>query len=215
MKFGKIILILALILIVVVPISIYIIHFNDSSLSNNSADWGNFGSYINGVIAPLIAILGIIITYVLSDNNKRTNETIIKRKEMEQRPLLYISYVDYLEKIRINISNKGLGPAYIISFNIVNIKNKDQYDSFYDVTENIDIDVFDYYTGSQVGVIMGPNEKKKLFEYTLDDNDKSYEKTEKIRHLFSSLRIEIKYKDIYEEREYNYERSLEWFGRNL
>lgn len=205
-------------IILTTPYIIYICHFYESDLSYKTSDWGNFGSYINGIIAPIIAFLGIIITYTLSQNNKKTNLTLLKRKEMEQRPLLYVSYDDYENYIEIKISNKGIGPAVIQEYIVKNTRTGVKYDSFYNILKEINLQSFTYYTGDMSKLIMSPNEEKYLF---IQDRRKENESEEDlvielIRNKICDLKIIIKYQGIYEKGEnYTFERSLKWFGRNL
>lgn len=77
--FKKIIIVF--IIILVIPITTFIINFKKHSVSNLISDWGAFGDYFGGILNTIISFLSLIIlgllTYYISkqsnDENKKVN----------------------------------------------------------------------------------------------------------------------------------------------
>ena len=70
-------------------------------LSNSSADWGNFGSYINGTVVPILTVINLWLFYKLTvsiENN--TNERSIKAKVAEAQTLISNIRIRQYEDIR-------------------------------------------------------------------------------------------------------------------
>ncbi len=62
-------LVILVFLILITPVVVYTFHFWDYEISNNPADWANFGSYIGGVYSVITAIAAIFITYKINNVN--------------------------------------------------------------------------------------------------------------------------------------------------
>lgn len=81
------------ILIVIVTLSgalisfgviIFISIFGKGKFSNDIADWGNFGGYINGIITPVLSMLNIYIFYMISNIASRLDKmNVIKQLRHE------------------------------------------------------------------------------------------------------------------------------------
>lgn len=71
-----IILIITLLLILSTVLS-YILNFKGFSVSKDGADWANLGSYVGGILSPLISLISLIvltyITYLISKNDNVAN----------------------------------------------------------------------------------------------------------------------------------------------
>jgi hypothetical protein len=152
-------------------------------------------------------------------NNESMNKTNIKRQEMAQRPLLFVSYDDYENLIKLNLTNKGIGPAIIIDYKLINSKTNEVYSGVYQALNKIEGDnIYTNYTGNQNKLVLSPGEVRNLFK--LDQKKysgkKSYIELRKdVRKLFKDLEFEIRYKDVYESEMPIHRKSLEWFGRHF
>lgn len=52
------------------------IGFFSGGLSDNNSDWGSFGSFIGGIMAPIVGVLTIILTYsILNNQNKEFSQS--------------------------------------------------------------------------------------------------------------------------------------------
>lgn len=63
-------------ILIILSVLIFILTFWRTSLSCSISDWGDFGSYINGVITPILSTLNIYIFYMISKaatNYERAN----------------------------------------------------------------------------------------------------------------------------------------------
>lgn len=72
----------------IIPILCFWLKFRFFNFSSNISDWGNFGSYIGGVITPIISIYSMIIlgyiTYLLSENSNEENRKLhILQKKLD------------------------------------------------------------------------------------------------------------------------------------
>jgi len=100
LKVWEIILLTFLAFVIIVCIILYFCLFN-GQLSENSADWGNFGSYISGTIVPLLTIINIWLFYKLTvavENN--TNKRSVKSKVTEAQVLITNMRVRQYEELR-------------------------------------------------------------------------------------------------------------------
>ncbi|ENY3129621.1 hypothetical protein ACFXAP_003699 [Vibrio cholerae] len=60
----------------------YLFIFN-GGLSNNSSDWGSFGSYFGGVLSPILSFFTIIVLIITSDDQKRLLSRQLKSQSEE------------------------------------------------------------------------------------------------------------------------------------
>ena len=81
----RIVLVITL-LIILGTVSLYVFNFKEYSVSKDGADWANFGSYIGGILSPLISLISLFvlayITYLISknDNVASFNLNLLSRK---------------------------------------------------------------------------------------------------------------------------------------
>lgn len=212
--------------ILLIPLCFYVAKFSSSSLSGNTETWGQFGDYLNGTFMPVIALIGVVITYylgVLADernaaqitNTKAINDNNILLEKIKHKPMLYIGYWDGKEKIELNISNKGFGPLLITSYIIENNSKDKTYTSVYEAIADIQND-YDDFSGNQEGLIIAPNEERLLLSFKLNDKKDSNSFNAdrlKIRKSLKDLKFVIQYQDVYGDTMPDYVRELSWFGR--
>jgi hypothetical protein len=206
-----------LIFFLLLPIIVFISKFYHTSLSDNLEKWGQFGDYLNGTFMPVIALVGIGITYYLGLLSDKRNETNINVEKLKNKPLLYISYWDGHAKIQITMTNKGIGPLTIKTYKIINTKTNKEYTSLFDAIVSIN-NKYDNYTGNQIERVLSSNESVVLLEFLLNDNKTSstYESDrEKIRNSLKDLKFEVSYEDVYNTAMPIYFRELSWFGRDV
>ncbi len=207
-KKPLIFIVVILLLILLLPYLIYFIHFRNSLFSNYNNDWGNFGNFINGSIAPIITVIGLLISYVIY-------KVTTKQQEMAQRPLPYIKASDYENNIQLNLYNKGLGPLIITNYKIINIKTKKEYKGIFQAFEGIEGTV-NNYTGNFDNLVLASGENLNLFEYSTQEaiNAEFILMRDNITKRLSELKFEIRYKDIYENKiEPFYSKELSWYSR--
>lgn len=209
-------IIIVSILLLIAPFLTFVINFHNFQLSTNVSDWGDFGLYINGSLIPLITLIGIYLSYLLHNLGLETRKAIRDRQEMEQRPLLHISYVDYNNHVRIKLCNKGIGPAIIKRYELIDKCQGKKHNSFFTLLDEVNINYFTYYSDNQKEVILSPLEEVKLFEQKINTKKKNQLKDlKKIRELLKNIEINITYTNLYKDQEFVHIRSLAWFGRNI
>jgi hypothetical protein len=199
-----------------IPLLTYTINFCGQSFSRDTEVWGQFGDYLNGTFMPLIALAGIFVTLSLGLISEKRNVTNLKIEQQKQRPLLHLGYFDSEDHLEIFLKNKGNGPLIITDYQFVNIKDNSSMNSIFECLPKIE-GHFDNYTGNQNNMVLSTEEEQQLFLFNSgNDNTKTYEKDKmKIRETLAQFKIVIDYKDVYDNPMPTYERSLEWFGRNL
>lgn len=64
--------------ILIVVLGVYFMNFS-KGISSDNADWGTFGDFINGATAPIIGIIGVVLTYtILNNQNKESSQAEFK-----------------------------------------------------------------------------------------------------------------------------------------
>ena len=211
-KKKKIAIFIVLALFVSAPLIIYLIHFCGQSLSDDTETWGQFGDYLNGTFMPIIALVGIIVTFLLGLISDRRNESNLKIEQQKQRPLLYLHYYDSEETLKICLYNKGNGPLIITNYRLVNLRTEQEKSSIFSILPEIDRH-YDDYTGNQNNRVLIAGEEMLLFLYNTSANDEENKRL--IRQALSQYKVVVDYKDVYDNQMPTYERSLDWFGRNI
>lgn len=213
MKKGTLFIIISLILLII-PVFAYVLNFWELYISKDTQLWGNFGDYLNGTFMPIIALLGVLVTYYLGIISDKRNASNIKIEQLKHRPILHIGYFDAENYLEIFLENKGNGPLIIKDYKIINEKNNSEENRIFDCLPKLTNDDYDNYTGNIKDIVMKADEKFQLFLYTGDENSKTFiENREEIRKYISKFKISAKYQDVYENLMPIAERSLIWFGR--
>ena len=203
-----------------IPLIYYISTFGSYEYSKDISDWADFGSYLNGTFMPLIALTGIIVTLILGIISNKRDETKLELDQQKHRPILHIGYFDAENYLRIFMKNKGNGPLLIEKYRLVNLKTNKTKLSIFECLPEIDY-YFDNYTGNQENTVLSKDEEQEilLFEYDERKKDKDLDKfnseLKKVRKSIGEYKIVVDYKDVYNKSMPEYERSLEWFIRNM
>jgi hypothetical protein len=188
-----------------VPAMIYFIKFH-SELSDNPADWANFGSYMGGVLTPIIGLSGILAaTYV----------ALIAHKIQQQlvKPVANIIFGDYDNIIYVNLKNGGLGPL-IVKKMIVCDKRKKRGNNLIDFMPPLPHEkAWTNYCYSLENKVIPPSGFINLIKIKGDSNVKSdADIFELIRNSLSLLTITLEYVDVFDNHQFPVSRSLESFG---
>jgi hypothetical protein len=186
------------------PFIVYSINFWEYGLSKNTEIWSHFGTYLDGTLAPLIALVGIAVTLLLRIVSE-------EREQLKQRPLLHIGYWDFQNKIEIFMQNKGIGPLLIKKYEILDAKSL-SFPRLFDCLPPLQ-GFYGNYTGNKADVVLSPGENDQLLLY--ESHDENSDDMEKLREPLKDLKIKVEDNDIYGNEMLPYERSLEWFGRNV
>ena len=63
-------------LLFLLPIIIFIIEFHSYTLSNDTANWGDFGDYIGGIYSISITLLAVFLTFYLTKKDEKRKKRI-------------------------------------------------------------------------------------------------------------------------------------------
>lgn len=63
-------------LILFLPILLYMINFRDQEISDKTADWGDFGSYVGGWYSLITAIAAIMVTILISKKGSKESRIV-------------------------------------------------------------------------------------------------------------------------------------------
>ena len=206
-----------LLLLIFFPLVIYFLNFGHTELSFNNQDWGNFGDYLNGTLSPVIALIGVTLSFLIWLISHEHNKTIIEKQEMEKRPLANIGYKDFEKKLEINLWNKGLGPLIVTKFSVRDTSTNTVKDSIFDCIKTLGKPL-NNYSGNQDNLVLRAGSKINLLlleQGEEDEADEFSKQRDMLRKILSKLEIEIDYNDIYDNKMKTYKRSLKWFGRHF
>ena len=159
--------------------------------------------------ALLTSVVSIYFTWQALASQKKHNEISV-------RPFMAISAWDYENRIRIRITNNGIGPAKIVALYYFRSDVRQDVDRLVDLMpETPDGILWADYVGNQAGVVIAPGSSRVLLDLKCDRNSEIETAfRDVVRRALLDLRIRISYQDFYENR-YKAERSLDWYGRHF
>lgn len=206
---------ICLLLLLIAPLGLYFYKFKSSSLSTDTEVWGQFGDFLNGTFMPLIALIGVIVTYMLGVFSEERTTANIKLDQQKQRPLLHVGFFDSELQVRIFMVNKGNGPLIITNYRLINLEGEIEFLSIYELLPEIE-GIYSNYSGNLNNIVLSPSEEFELLNYETPyteglgypENDRDI-----IRETLSNYKIVIDFCDVYNNKMPQYQRSLSWFGR--
>ncbi len=128
-------LIVISIVVISLPPIFYILNFWGTPLSSENIDWGEFGSYIGGILTPILSVITILILIFQQINYRKENEKYKKEKIVN-------TYIDLLFKAEEKLSNteeetkKFLPPRYQRVSKSENPKNTGDYQIIWDFVDD-------------------------------------------------------------------------------
>jgi hypothetical protein len=175
--------------------------------SNNS-----FRSRFKNDVTAVVTVIGICVTLSLGLVSTISHWADVKVAELKERPLACIWYRDFFDSTIIYMENKGIGPMIVSDYYLENLKSNERQEGiFYCLSEYKKY--IDYHTGNQVNSVISAGQKVLLFK--LEKKFLADSIVEKIRTELSKYKVVIKYQDVYGNTLPIYQRSLDWFGRNI
>lgn len=98
----------ALSTVMIAAVGLYCYIFHDG-LSLNSSDWGNFGGYFNGLLAPILTVVNIFVFVSISMKLSSLDDKRADREEQGQRNLMLMQF----RKEEIDTFNKIMDDAIV------------------------------------------------------------------------------------------------------
>src|SRR5450631_4674293 len=107
---NRSIAILSVIIVICFGILFYFIHFFHFALSDDTKDWGSFGTYINVFVTTSNLIILIWFSNLLNNYNKAKDTQETEFKKTIERPILIFSNTGYPGETWL-VKNIGKGAA--------------------------------------------------------------------------------------------------------
>jgi hypothetical protein len=106
-------------LTILTPLMFFLIYFKDNSISSLQSDWADFGTFIGGILTPIISILSLVILiYIYFEienlSNKNNHNLYVLQKKMEAFEKLQ-SYTQEFSQLTIKmhqIKNQVKSPKF-------------------------------------------------------------------------------------------------------
>ncbi len=211
---GQIAWMIAGVTLMLFPFISYYYNFRRFPISDNPEKWAQFGDYLNGTFMPLIALMGIIITFMLGLISDKRNKINVQIEQEKHKPMLNIDYWDGEHMIYLKMTNKGSGPLIITNYQVNS--NKKDAKGLYWVIPPI-FGSYRNFTGNQKDKVLGPGEEAELLLMEYDKGSVTSNQwasnLKDLRSVLKNVEIIVDYDDVYGKRMLTYKRTLEWFGR--
>jgi hypothetical protein len=157
-----------------------------------------------GIVIGIIALIFTAITFRVQRKHNR----------LSVRPIAIISVGDYENKLTVSIQNKGTGPLIIKDLSITSENGKiekaiiNYFDSDYDHV------VWSTFCADIDGWAILPGETQTLIKLDGNPADEDFVLIRnRVRKVLASLKVELRYQDIYEIDMPKKVRKLDFFAR--
>lgn len=188
------------IVLTIISFAFYIWRFFMNPLSTNPSDWSSFGSYVGGIIGPLLMIGNIIFLYYL--NYQQTRDL--------QKPFGVIDIGDYEDKIYVRLKNIGAGPLIIENVRVV--YKGEEKDNLIDFMPDLPKGVYwNDFVRETKGKGVGRDSYMNLILIESENEDIKSKLKKEIREILKDVTVEIFYNNIFKEYEGSVSRSLKVF----
>lgn len=195
--------ILCLTLLIIV--GVYILNFHNHKISDDTANWAEFGDFVGGTLNSIVGILNLFLLAYLTLKIAKIETTRHQDNLAENvKPLGLFSFKVSTNSLYIEYHNVGMGPLIVSNFKI--LYNEKEYDDFNEIIKSISIPFrpsFSITKSTKSGSIIRKDNSIKLLKIliTEDSSDFDYSKKleslSKIKNEISKCEILVKYKDLY------------------
>lgn len=131
---------------IVIP---YVLNFMGSDVSGNTADWGNFAMYVNGLIMPTLTVANLMVLVNVNNSIKGNNE---KREKLYKALKRQMEKGDFAE-FRVDIEKQETVEE---SLAVLDEKIKDVFSVLYTLAEEVGDKDF------EMACLGAPNTKARL-----------------------------------------------------
>lgn len=127
-------------LVILIPIVVFVFHFNSQIISNSISDWGSFGDYIGGLINTVVSILSLIIlayiTYLIGENSNKENKRLFI---LQKRIVAYEELAKYFPRINLSATYlmRDMRKYYLSQVDISETKFKPDSDDFFEYLKEV------------------------------------------------------------------------------
>jgi hypothetical protein len=165
--------------------------------------------FLSENMEAIVSICALVVAYITYSSSKKHNYLSVK-------PIAYILPQDYEDKICIILQNKGTGPLITKSIKFLNDETKEEKKYLVDFMPALKTNQQWSNFSKAQKYILTPNEDKILLEYSLTENDSSFEENKlEIRKALKDIRIIITYSGVYNEETDTLNFKLKWYGRHF
>lgn len=178
--------------------------------SANDPNTTNALATVASVVIAFFALITSIASVVLALRSLSAQRS---HSYSSVRPLAYISFADYEDRISVKIHNNGVGPL-IISKLVVS-GSHDAKDNLIEWMPELPSGrLWDTFVREFPGRSLAPGREIILLQLRGDVEDSGFrEARELCRTALKALKVTLHYTDIYERSMPPAQRSLSWFGR--
>ncbi len=88
-------------IIITIPIIFFIVFFHNQNISHNQSDWAVFGTYINGLLSPMISLMSLVVlVYIYLIIQKLSSEENHKLYKLKRRIEAYDNLLEFIPEIK-------------------------------------------------------------------------------------------------------------------
>lgn len=132
------------ILIILTPIFVFLLKFNNQSISEVQSDWADFATYLNGILTPIIALLSLIILiYIYLFIQKLSSEENLKLFKLQRRILAYNELLEFMPTL-YSLNNRLEEANFVLTDNLY-INKEERFKTSIDIIKSILDDFAKYY----------------------------------------------------------------------
>lgn len=208
-----------------IPLLFYYNKFKGSSVLNTPSDWGVFGDFVGGTTNAILNFLTLVFSLVavlvsirLSTKVQETEVSLHKSDEklmqMQSKPVPFIHLEKLPNKVSIDLQNMGNGSMIVDNITLIKEDGSSQA-NFRELLEKegaSGIDNLEIIINTAPTHALSPGLTKNLLKITPKSQDpdilkKAQNESKIVQNLIAKYKIEIKYKDIFEN-EFTYNKDL-------
>lgn len=200
---NNIVYILCLTILIIV--GVYILNFHNHKISDDTANWAEFGDFVGGTLNSIVGILNLFLLAYLTLKIAKIETTRHQNNLTENvKPLGLFSFKVSTNSIYIKYHNVGIGPLIVSNFKILYKEKK--YDDFSEIIKSISVPFrpsFSITKSTKSGSIIIKDNSIKILKISITedssdfDYSKKLESINKIKNEISKCEILVKYKDLY------------------
>ena len=161
----------------------------------------------------LLNILALIVSFLTACVIAYTAYIQREHNRLSVRPIASISLANYENRVGVYLKNNGLGPLKVEDFTVISNDGKKTESIIKQMPEGI---LWTTFSGNIQGYTLDRGKSFDLLELSGDENDPGFIcDRNKVRKKLSTLKLTVRYSDLYGQEQEPVTRSLTWFEGNV